>query len=200
MMNFFNKFKWNNKGSTMVEVLVGFTILVLVVVECMVHIVGMSNEMVKNSKDLVNDIHTLNEQMYTKDVLSTNNTDFVDDDSLQIAKIVNNVSNPVFTSLEDVMIYQKKIKEQHLSDSIINHVDPDILSFIADVCINRDGYTTPKKILEEYKAYYKDVYQNVKLTDITESKENTQKDKHSEDTVIKGKRWQLIKEKEDGID
>ena len=82
---------------------------------------------------------------------STNNTDFVDNDSLQIAKIVNNVSNPVFTSLEDVMIYQKKIKEQHLSDSIINHVDPDILSFIADVCINRDGYTTPKKILEEYK-------------------------------------------------
>lgn len=78
MMNFFNKFKWNNKGSTMVEVLVGFTILVLVVVECMVHIVGMSNEMVKNSKDLVNDIHTLNEQMYTKDVLSTNNTDFTE--------------------------------------------------------------------------------------------------------------------------
>lgn len=131
---------------------------------------------------------------------STNNTDFVDNDSLQIAKIVNNVSNPVFTSLEDVMIYQKKIKEQHLSDSIINHVDPDILSFIADVCINRDGYATPKKILEEYKAYYKDVYQNVKLTDITESKETIQKDKHSEDTVIKGKRWQLIKEKEDGID
>ena len=78
MMNFFNKFKWNNKGSTMVEVLVGFTILVLVVVECMVHIVGMSNEMVKNSKDLVNDIHTLNEQMSTKDVLSTNNTDFTE--------------------------------------------------------------------------------------------------------------------------
>ena len=78
MMNFFNKFKWNNKGSTMVEVLVGFTILVLVVVECMVHIVGMSNEMVKNSKDLINDIHTLNEQMYTKDVLSTNNTDFTE--------------------------------------------------------------------------------------------------------------------------
>ena len=78
MMNFFNKFKWNNKGSTMVEVLVGFNILVLVVVECMVHIVGMSNEMVKNSKDLVNDIHTLNEQMYTKDVLSTNNTDFTE--------------------------------------------------------------------------------------------------------------------------
>lgn len=131
---------------------------------------------------------------------STNNTDFVDNDSLQIAEIVNNVSNPVFTSLEDVMIYQKKIKEQHLSDSIINHVNPDILSFIADVCINRDGYTTPKKILEEYKAYYKDVYQNVKLTDITESKETIQKDKHSEDTVIKGKRWQLIKEEENGID
>ena len=57
-----------------------------------------------------------------------------------------------------------------------------------------------KKILEEYKAYYKDVYQNVKLTDITESKETIQKDKHSEDTVIKGKRWQLIKEEENGID
>ncbi len=135
---------------------------------------------------------------------STNNASSVDYDSLQIAKIVNNVSNPVFTSLEDVMVYQKKMKEQHLSDSIINHIDSDILSFIADVCINRDGYTTPKKILEEYKAYYKDVYQNVKLTEltgITESKENTiQKNNHSEDTVIKGKRWQLIKEEENGID
>lgn len=74
MKHFYNKLKLNNQGSTMVEVLVGFTILVLVVVECMVHIVGMSNEMVKNSKDLVNDMHTLNEQMYTKEVLATDNT------------------------------------------------------------------------------------------------------------------------------
>lgn len=63
-----------NQGSTMVEVLVGFTILVLVIVECMVHIVGMSNEMVKKSKDLDNEIHILNEQMYTKKVLATDNT------------------------------------------------------------------------------------------------------------------------------
>lgn len=71
---FYNKQKFNNQGSTMVEVLVGFTILVLVIVECMVHIVGMSNEMVKKSKDLDNDIHTLNEQMYTKKVIATDNT------------------------------------------------------------------------------------------------------------------------------
>lgn len=63
-----------NKGSTMVEVLVGFTVLVVVIVECMVHIVGMSSEMVQNSKDLVNDMHTLNEKMYTKDVLAADNT------------------------------------------------------------------------------------------------------------------------------
>ena len=55
-------------------------------------------------------------------------------------------------------------------------------------------------IEDQWSKIYKDVYQNVKLTDITESKENTQKDKHSEDTVIKGKHWQLIKENENGID
>ncbi|MBQ9232471.1 MAG: hypothetical protein IJ167_00355 [Lachnospiraceae bacterium] len=59
--------KLNNQGSTMVEVLVGFTILVIVLVECMVHIVGVSSEMVEKSVDMQNDRTTINREMYQKD-------------------------------------------------------------------------------------------------------------------------------------
>ena len=59
--------KMNNQGSTMVEVLVGFTILVIVLVECMVHIVGVSSKMVEKSVDMQNDRTTINRQMYQKD-------------------------------------------------------------------------------------------------------------------------------------
>ena len=38
----------NNAGSTMVEVIVGFVILVMVLAECMVHLLGVSGELVKN--------------------------------------------------------------------------------------------------------------------------------------------------------
>ena len=56
--------KLNNQGSTMVEVLVGFTILVMVIVECMVHIVGVSANMVEKSSDMQRNISKLNEEMY----------------------------------------------------------------------------------------------------------------------------------------
>lgn len=56
--------KLNNQGSTMVEVLVGFTILVMVIVECMVHIVGVSANMVEKSTDMQRNISKLNEEMY----------------------------------------------------------------------------------------------------------------------------------------
>ena len=61
-----NKPKINNQGSTMVEVLVGFTILVIILVECMVHIVGVSSEMVEKSVDMQKDRMTVNRQMYQK--------------------------------------------------------------------------------------------------------------------------------------
>ncbi|MBQ8923963.1 MAG: hypothetical protein IJ053_04125 [Lachnospiraceae bacterium] len=61
------KHKINNQGSTMVEVLVGFTILVIVLVECMVHIVGVSGEMVEKSVDMQNSQATLIREMYKKD-------------------------------------------------------------------------------------------------------------------------------------
>ncbi|MBQ9608260.1 MAG: hypothetical protein IJV15_02310 [Lachnospiraceae bacterium] len=61
-------FKSNNRGSTMVEVLVGFTILVMVLVECMVHIVGVSSDMVEKSVDMQNAQTILTREMYQKDI------------------------------------------------------------------------------------------------------------------------------------
>ena len=79
MMNRFNYS--DNRGSTMVEGLVGFTILVIVLVECMVHIVGVSSEMVEKSIDMKNDQLTLNEELYQKDTASA----FEDIDGITIS-------------------------------------------------------------------------------------------------------------------
>ena len=56
----------NNAGSTMVEVLVGFVILVMVLVECTVHLLGVSGSLVRKSKDMQEDQRILNEEMYQK--------------------------------------------------------------------------------------------------------------------------------------
>ena len=59
--------KINNAGSTMVEVIVGFVILVMVLAECMVILLGVSGELVKKSKDMQEEQRVLNEEMYQKD-------------------------------------------------------------------------------------------------------------------------------------
>lgn len=59
--------KINNAGSTMVEVIVGFVILVMILAECMVHLLGVSGELVKKSKDMQEEQRVLNEEMYQKD-------------------------------------------------------------------------------------------------------------------------------------
>ena len=69
--------KWNvlqnqirhraDAGSTMVEVIVGFVILVMVLMECMVHLLGVSGKLVAKSKDMQEDQRILNEEMYKKD-------------------------------------------------------------------------------------------------------------------------------------
>lgn len=68
--------KWNvilnqirhraDAGSTMVEVIVGFVILVMVLMECMVHLLGVSGKLVAKSKDMQEDQRILNEEMYKK--------------------------------------------------------------------------------------------------------------------------------------
>lgn len=68
--------KWNaiqnqirhraDAGSTMVEVIVGFVILVMVLMECMVHLLGVSGKLVAISKDMQEDQRILNEEMYQK--------------------------------------------------------------------------------------------------------------------------------------
>lgn len=50
----------------MVEVIVGFVILVMVLMECMVHLLGVSGKLVAKSKDMQEDQRILNEEMYKK--------------------------------------------------------------------------------------------------------------------------------------
>ena len=59
----------NNAGSTMVEVIVGFVILVMVLAECMVHLLGVSGELVKKSKDMQEEQRIMNEEMYLTDTV-----------------------------------------------------------------------------------------------------------------------------------
>ena len=59
----------NNAGSTMVEVILYCVILVMVLAECMVHLLGVSGELVKKSKDMQEEQRILNEEMYRTDTV-----------------------------------------------------------------------------------------------------------------------------------
>lgn len=96
MIKRLKQLQMNNAGSTMVEVLVGFTILVIILVECMVHIVGVSSNMIEKSKDMDNDIRTLNASMYEanadyEEIQGVTFTLVLDNDKTNVANKAMNV-------------------------------------------------------------------------------------------------------------
>jgi Na+-transporting NADH:ubiquinone oxidoreductase subunit NqrF len=58
--------KANNTGSTMVEVLVGFTLL-MIMMAGLTRLIKLSSEMVFNTKDMMNDQLSFEEELYKED-------------------------------------------------------------------------------------------------------------------------------------
>ena len=123
--SFIKNLKLNNQGSTMVEVLVGFTILVIVLVECMVHIVGVSSEMVEKSVDMQNDRITVNREMYQKDAeyTSVDGAKFVLTLDEEKTNVIANQAKPVqivlsaelkkfYSSTADLGIFKAFFKDE----------------------------------------------------------------------------------------
>ena len=88
---------------------------------------------------------------------------------------VQNIVNPMFSSVEEVLAFKAKELKAKEVDDIFNQLPDNIIQNVATVCINREGHVSKRAIVFEYQANSK-VYDNLPDTtdnskDISGSKE-----------------------------
>lgn len=118
-------------------------------------------------------------------------------------EITAQVTNPVFSTSEDAVQFHERECLQWETDSVFNSMPPEAVKTIATVLIGRKGFADKQSIADEFKTNYKDTYQFVTVVEKQSGppnvgKSDTIKGPHSvtQDTIINGKRFQLIKETE----
>lgn len=128
-------------------------------------------------------------------------------DSAFVAEYVKSTVNPVFTSPEEVVSYQKEqLSNDELQFEFLN-IDPDILKTVATVVLKRSSIATKEDIVKEYSEKA-DVYNNLpplqsQNIDITTSSETVKSDTQQsgmEDQRVTGVGTVSYKEKDTVID
>ena len=86
------------------------------------------------------------------------------------------MANPTFINVEEAAICQDTYIDGKSVDSIFSSLPPSTLKRVADVCINKAGFTDKKSIVSEY-VKNKDVYSNMSKED-----PSVKYDKHATDS------------------
>lgn len=84
-------------------------------------------------------------------------------DSVVTAEVLNNV-NPIFSSVEEVLVYQDEYIAELNVDSVFFALSPDVLKNVASVVIKNNGYANKKMIVQEYN-YNEKVYKGLPTSD-----------------------------------
>ncbi len=71
-------------------------------------------------------------------------------DSLKIAKVVESIVNPSFTTVEELVKYQEMDIAQGRLNEMFREMPDYILRSAATVCINRDKKVSKKSVVKEY--------------------------------------------------
>lgn len=90
-------------------------------------------------------------------------------DSVQIAKLFEQVNNPQMTTPESVYYLRTKMVEYNTIDSIFLSIQPSVLVNVANVAIGNKGSVTKKDIVEEYMKNYEGIYRHLMASDIVGS-------------------------------
>lgn len=135
---------------------------------------------------------------HDKEILATN-------DSVLISQYINEISNPSFLTVSEVLSFKQNQLKNKEVDSLILSMPEDILTNVVSVVIKRCGVATKTQIADEYRAN-RSVYENLpkaapKTDQMSDAEEtarvedvpNTtvgtrQVNYNTKDTVIDGKR------------
>ena len=93
-----------------------------------------------------------------------------------ITQSVQNYINPLFNTVDEVLIFRDLAAEGEAIDEAFNAMPEDVLKNVASVCIKREGHVSKRGIVYEYRAN-SNVYNNLPSTSqepspITEQKDN----------------------------
>lgn len=81
-----------------------------------------------------------------------------------VAQEVENYINPLFMSVEEVLVFRDLTAEGQSIDDAFNAMPEDVLKNVAAVCIKREGHASKRMIVYEYRAN-SSVYNNLPASD-----------------------------------
>lgn len=111
-------------------------------------------------------------------------------DSVYIARTIDKALNPTFDNVQEICKYKERSAEESCTDSIFIHMPYETFINVATVVYNRDGSLTKNAVITEY-LHGKTIYDNLQRKQL---REDYAYEKHTVDTIIDGKHFQLIKE------
>lgn len=111
------------------------------------------------------------------------------EDSAYVKKALDVLSNPTFTSIEDIYKYRKRVQQDRFNDSIFSVLPEETFNNVATVVYNRDGVLSKDAIVKEY-LHGADIYKNLE----TNNPRELLRSDTIRDTIINGKHYKLIKE------
>lgn len=111
-------------------------------------------------------------------------------DSVYIARTIDEALNPTFDNVQEICKYKERYAEESCTDSIFIHMPHETFINVATVVYNRDGSLTKNAVIAEY-LHGKTIYDNLQRKQLLE---DYTYEKHTVDTIIDGKHFQLVKE------
>lgn len=111
-------------------------------------------------------------------------------DSVYIARTIDEALNPTFDNVQEICKYKERSAEEYCTDSIFINMPYETFINVATVVYNRDGSLTKNAVIKEY-LHGKTIYDNLQRKQL---REDYAYEKHTVDTIIDGKHFQLIKE------
>lgn len=117
------------------------------------------------------------------------------DDSVITNNVIAQVSNPVFTTVDEVLSYQSQKWDELFIDSVFSNIPPEILEIVAKVRLGRLQQVTKKELVIEYLQHHQDIYKYIATDSIPLPPARAVDDILScdtADTVINGKPYKLL--------
>lgn len=115
-------------------------------------------------------------------------------DSALVVKIIRDGINPSFRSVNELVLFRTQLVENAINDSLFKAIPVPILQDIGDMCIHKYGRVDKKLVLNEYTTFMTNKEELPRATAIPHSHPLDTQRIQSEDTIINGKHWKLVRE------